>query len=471
MNQQPPQGNYPYPYNPNSQPGNSPYPYNPNGQPGNPPYPYNPNNQQGNPSYPNTPNNQSGNPSYQNISNNQQENQQSNQGNNTQNPQQPYGQQWNAAPNFNTPPAENQPAKQGTDGKTSKKDKKQASKKQKKSGGSVVGWIFLGIFLMLVIAFLGGYLGYQSAINARQAEYKRQVMVAAAEQYQMAISDIELGNYPNAKTRLDYVMEVDPNYPGAMETYQQVILALYPTASPTPMMTSTPEPTPTLDTRGEEEMFQSIQQAMYSQNWEYAISLITALRDRNISYRGLEVDGMYYIALRNYGMQQINMGYLENGVYNITLAEALGPIDNQADSLRNAARAYLAGAGFWEINWSKALEYYSNAAQVLPNMFDRATMMTANQRYAEASFHVADEYVAQEDYCGAIAYYEQGLPISGNETVQMTATAVFLVCHPPAEDVYVPAGSTGQGQNVPVSEEEVYDDGYIIEEEEIFFGN
>lgn len=351
------------------------------------------------------------------------------------NGQQPYSQQWNAAPNFGnqTNPQMNQ-TPNNANGKTGKQ------KKKKKGGGSIVGWVLLGILLMIGLAAGGAYLGYNTAINARQAEYKRKSMMAAAEQYTMAIADIEKGNYANAKTRLDYVIEVDRDYPGAIDTYQQVILALYPTASPTPQMTSTPEPTPTLDTRGEEEMFQSIQQAIYAQNWEGAISMINALRDRNISYRGLEVDGYFYIALRNYGMQQINSGYLEQGVYNITLAESFGPIDNNADSLRNAARAYLSGAGFWEINWSKALEYYSNAAMVLPNMYDRATMLTANQRYAEASFHVADEYVAREDYCGAIPYYEQGMPISGNETVQLTATAVYLVCYPPATEA--PAADT-----------------------------
>lgn len=342
--------------------------------------------------------------------------------------QQPYGQQWNAAPNFNS---QTPPQPQNTGSKKNKSSKKQKTKK--KSGGSIVGWIFLGIFLMLALAIAGGVLGYNTAISARQAEYSRRSMMAAAEQYQMAIADIENGNFANAKTRLDYVIEVDSAYPGAMETYQQVILALYPTASPTPVMTSTPEPTPTADTRGEEEMFQSIQQAMYSKNWETAINLITALRDKNINYRGLEVDGLYYIALRNYGMDQISAGYLENGVYNITLAESFGPIDAQADNLRNAARSYLSGAGFWEINWSKALEYYSNAAQVMPNMIDRATMLTANQRYAEASFHVADEYVAREDYCGAIPYYNQGLPIYAPENTQLTATAIYLECYPPTE--------------------------------------
>ena len=354
-------------------------------------------------------------------------------------PQQPHpnGQQWNAAPNFSGQPMPNQPGPQQSNS-NKKQGKNKKDSKKKKGNGSIVGWILLGIVLMIALGIIGGVLCYNASISSRQAEYTRRSMMAAAEQYQMALADIEQGKFQNAKTRLDYVIEVDSAYPGAMETYQTVMLALYPTASPTPMMTATPAPTATADTRGEEEMFQAIQQAIYSQNWEYAINMINELRDRNISYRGIEVDGLYYIALRNHGIQQIQAGYLENGVYNIALAESFGPIDNQADSLRSAARAYLAGAGFWEINWNKALEYYSNAAQVMPNLMDRATGLTANQRYAEASFAVAGEYAAREDYCGAIQFYQQGLQISAPESVQMTATAVYLECYPP-EPTAVPA--------------------------------
>ena len=36
------------------------------------------------------------------------------------------------------------------------------------------------------------------------------------------------------------------------------------------------------------------------------------------------------------------------------LEKAFGPIDFEANNSRLAARSYLAGAGFWEINWEKA---------------------------------------------------------------------------------------------------------------------
>ncbi len=326
----------------------------------------------------------------------------------------------------NGQPQPQQPEQKGKKGKKTSAKNTTGKKKQ-----SMVGWVLLGILLMLGVVILGGVFGYNSAISARQAEYNRKAKMAAAEQYTLALSDIEQGQYANAKTRLDYVIGIDQNYPGAQELYQEVIILLYPTASPTPMMTSTPAPTATPDTRGEEEMFQSIQQAMYSQQWESALDQMDALRDKNLDYRGLEVDSMYYIALRNYGIQLINSGYLESGIYKITLAESFGPIDSNASSQRDAARSYLAGAGFWEINWSKALEYYANAAAVSPNMMDQATRLTANQRYGEASFEVGNQYVAAEDYCGALPYYQQGLLVVADENVSMTATAVYNLCYPP----------------------------------------
>lgn len=357
------------------------------------------------------------------------------------------------------------PQAQAPQGKGTGKNK--AKKAKKKKGGSLVGWIIAGIFLMIGLAIAGGFIGYNTAINARKAEFSRRSMMAAAEQYQLALVDIEQGKYANAKTRLDYVISIDQNYPGAAETYQQVILALYPTASPTPMMTATPAPTPTTDTRGEEEMFQHIQQSMYAQNWEAAIEQIEALRNRNISFRGFEVDSMYYIALLKYGVQQIQAGNLENGVYKITLAEALGPIDANSNSMRDAARSYLAGAGFWEINWERALEYYSNAAQVYPNLRDNATGLTANQRFGLASFHVAEAYVASQDYCGAIPYYEQGLPAAGTEDYQLTATAVYLVCYPPQEEE-APTSESPETPEEGTGEEPVEEEVVEEWEEEVF---
>lgn len=311
-------------------------------------------------------------------------------------------------------------------------------KKAKKPGNGK--WVWLGILLMLVLVVLGAIVGYNSALASRQASYKEQSIKASAQQYQLALIDIENQNYQNAKTRLEWVLSVDANYPGATEKYTDVMINLYPKETPTPFYTPTPAPTATPDTRGEEEMLNTIRANMGAQEWETAINNMIALRDKNLSYHSLEVDGMYYIALRNYGIQLINSGYLEEGIYRITLAEAFGPIDSAANNQRLAARNYLAGSGFWKIKWDKALEYYANVYNATPGMYDRASGLTAQQRYAIASMSYAQQLADNGDYCGAIPYFEQAFAAGGDPMIGPTATAVYLVCYPPTNtpEVLVP---------------------------------
>lgn len=176
---------------------------------------------------------------------------------------------------------------------------------------------------------------------------------------------------------------------------------------------------------------------------------------------------MYYIALRNYGIQLINNGYLESGIYKITLAEAFGSIDALASNQRDAARSYLAGAGFWEIDWAKALEYYSNAYLTAPGMYDRASGYTAQERYIQASFEYANRLAQTGDYCASIEYYNQAFSMSANEQYAPTATAAYLECYPstatpevqiqqPTEMVFTPTvpgmsgGESGQVEIPPV---------------------
>ena len=308
--------------------------------------------------------------------------------------------------------------------------KKQSKKSTKPKKQGNAKWVWLGILIMLILIVAGAVIGYNSAVRARTNSQKEQSVRAAAQQYQLALTDIEGQKFENAKTRLEYVLSVDPNYPGATEKYTQVMVSLYPKETPTPFYTQTPEPTSTPDTRGEAEMLNTIRANMQSQEWESAIANMDALRNKNISYESMEVDGMYYIALRNYGIQLINNGYLESGIYRITLSEAFGPIDVLASNQRVAARNYLAGAGFWEIDWEKALQYYSNSYLTAPGMYDRASGYTAQERYIEASFQYAESLSAKEDYCTAIEYYNQGFAMSLNELYAPAATKAYNECYP-----------------------------------------
>lgn len=332
-----------------------------------------------------------------------------------------------------------------------------ASRKPPKPKGDGFGrWVFLGILVFFLFVSGGAVLGYKTAISAREAQANAQKIQAASQQYQLALIDIENEKYENANTRLKWVIDVDPNYPGATQKYMELQVKLFPRETPTPMMTATPEPTPTVDLRGEADMLQTARSQMGAKDWAAAIGTLNALRDKNLEYESLAVDSLYYIALRHLGIKEIGDGYLEPGIYKITLSEAFGPIDAEANNSRLAARNYLAGAGFWEVNWEKALRYYSDAYSSNPFMYDRSSGKTAQDRYVQASYEYGHHLIAQyepgtEDYCKAREYYNQSLAISLNDAVAATATAVQDICEPPTAtpEIVAPPAETPTVLSIP----------------------
>ena len=352
--------------------------------------------------------------------------------------QQPFPPMQQGMPQNGGFPGQQMPGQPPQNGK--KKAKKNGGKAK---SGSNAGWVFLGIFLMIGLSVLGGVIGYNSAVKARKDEYNRQAKDASTSQYVLALSDVDSGKLENARIRLEYILSVDPEYTKAQELYQQVLKDLQTIAEATAYVTDTPMPTATMDVRDQEAMFAGIQQAMAQQDWNSAIEQMETLKDKDITYRPLEIDSMYYIAQLKYGNQQINAGNLESGIYRFTVAEAYGPIDYASNSMRNSARSYLSGEGFWEINWEKCVEYYRNAAETFPNLRDNASGWTAGERYALASFNLADQYIAAGDYCTAVEYFTQGVAMTVNYSEwNAKATEAYEICYPAAPEP-APQADTG----------------------------
>ena len=180
----------------------------------------------------------------------------------------------------------------------------------------------------------------------------------AATQFQLGLDDMTNGRYEMARGRFEYVIGLDPTFPGVKEKLTEVMIALLPTTIPTATLTPTPAYTPTPDTRGEQEMFKQIQKNLADKKWDEAIVTIESLRTKNLSYETVAVDGLYYIALRNRGVDKIlSLGDLEGGMYDLALAARFGPLDRDAESYQVWARYYVTGASFWEVDWEKATYY------------------------------------------------------------------------------------------------------------------
>jgi len=290
----------------------------------------------------------------------------------------------------------------------------------------------LGVVALLALSIFGGT---QAALADRRAAQRSLIQAQLTEQFQFALVDISFNRYDAARQRLEFIISHEPDYPGASQKLTEVLVAMsVPTATSTPLPSPTPNPT------GAEGIFAQAQQLIAARDWANALVAIDEIRKADPGYRTAEVDGMYYFVLRNYGYAQIlQQGNLEGGIYELTLAERFGPLDNTANGLREGARAYITAASFWEVNWEQAVNYLSQVATGWPSLWDGT--MTASQRYYIASMRYGDELFLREQFCDAVVQYQNASSIAElDETAQKGYNQSFQACYP-ATPTITPTGS------------------------------
>ena len=101
-------------------------------------------------------------------------------------------------------------------------DKPPSKNKRKGWWTSWLLWGMLGLLLIGLFITAGSYLGYQQGIDDRKGFEATQVAVAIEEQFDLGVQDMEAGNYEVARQRFDYVIQIDPNYPGVLDRMAEV---------------------------------------------------------------------------------------------------------------------------------------------------------------------------------------------------------------------------------------------------------
>src|SRR5581483_1342519 len=260
--------------------------------------------------------------------------------------------------------------------------------------------ILLSIVGVVILLGLGGLGGYQRGIAIRVDEQRKQINSQLMEQFQYALVDEQFGRYDSARQRLEYIIKNDPSFPGAQTELANVLVKMtIPTSTPTPTLTPTP------DLRGEDAMFATIQQLITAGDWQNALTELDQLRKRDPAYKTSQVDGMYYFALRNYGVDLIlKQGNLEGGIYELTLAERFAPLDRDAAGLREGARAYINASSEYGTNWQRSTYLFSQVASAWPSLWDGT--MTASQRYQFSLMRYGDVLFGQKRYCDAVEQYQ-----------------------------------------------------------------
>lgn len=302
-------------------------------------------------------------------------------------------------------------------------DSTQQIKKQKPKR---IGFILIGLLMVIIAGGAGWFFGSQEGQRLRNQEQDKAVLEIAQTQFDLGVRELEEKRYENARKRFEYVIQIDPDFPGAQDKLAEVMIAQSIVSTPTPIPSPTLTPTP--DFRGEQEIFDQARQYLLAEDWENTILTLDILRDKNLQFHPVEVDGMYYIALRNRGVIRIlQEGSLEPGMYDLTLSERFAPLDHEAEGYRVWARYYLTGASFWGIDWPQVVSLFAQIYPAFPNLHD-SSGMTAQERYRIGLLEWGNSLAAQEEYCLAQEKYDMAFALFVDEKYVPMATEVYNKC-------------------------------------------
>lgn len=311
---------------------------------------------------------------------------------------------------------------------------KMDEKKEAPQGRRRIGLIVLaGILAVLLFGATGGYLGYQAAAEAKNRAYRESITQEATEQFMLALQAQKDKHYVLAQRHIEYVIKLDPEFPGARDKLAEILLEMARQDTPTPVPpTPTITPSPTPDLRGEEEIFNNAWNLLGNKDWEQALQVLGALRDRNLAYKAVQVDGMYYVALRHRGLQQISTGQLEEGLYSLALVEKFGPLDVDANGVRTWARLYISGSRYWGVRWDKVVTAFAEIYPAYPSLHD-SSGVTATERYRIASIRYAEQLLSENKPCEAQQQYQNAASIATDDTLNAALADAINKCTPPTE--------------------------------------
>jgi tetratricopeptide (TPR) repeat protein len=286
---------------------------------------------------------------------------------------------------------------------------------------SLLGWSFACILL----AVLGGcaLAGYRAGVNQRDQRLRATQAAELQQQYDLGVADLAAGRHELAAERFQYILNLDPDYPGAAEKLAEAHAKMNHTATPAP--TATPLPV----SQDPAEIFALAQKAYTSGDWDGVIALLSQLHALDPDYKAVEADGMVFVALRNRGVARIQQGdEMEAGIFDLDQAKAFGPLDSEALNYRAWARLYLDAQSYWGVNWQQTVETLKLLYVLAPNFHD------TSRRLYEATLSYAAQLAASGDHCAAAEQYaasQQLFVDPGVAEAQATAQAVCLLTPTP----------------------------------------
>jgi tetratricopeptide (TPR) repeat protein len=301
------------------------------------------------------------------------------------------------------------------------------------------------VLIYLLIMVLVSAVAFWRGRTSNETRQREQVSQFLQEQFELGLQDLEEGNFELARQRFEAIIRYDPVYPGVEEKLIEIFVAInVPTVTPTSIPTPTPDPSPP------DQLFEQAKAALAAGDWTTTINKLLTLRAKDPSYQAVEADGMMYVALRSRGMELIAQGLMEEGLYDLALAERFGPLDRDAWFRKTLAQQYLLANSYIGLNWFKAADLFSSLCQ-------QGATIDSCPKYAESAWEYGDQLINAEDPCAAILQYEGSLSVWENEDHIPTATKAAELCAiatrpPPRPATETPTPEGGVTEEPPPEE-------------------
>lgn len=283
----------------------------------------------------------------------------------------------------------------------------------------VSGILLIILAVMLGIYVLAAYLGWQSGQQLRaevaRAEIERQL--------ELAEEDIGRENYRLALRRLEWVLEQIPDHSDALALQSQASEALAAPTVPTPRPSPTPNATSTTtaasldeDAAGDEAEAEAelrrLRALISEEEWEEAIPAVLAFQRKYPSYQRRETDEMLFEVYVRHGEALLYTQKVEQGLYYLEQAEALGLLPVEVSDQRQWAELYLSGISFYGVNWDVAIFYFRDLCLAAPFFHD------ACQKLEAALLARAEQFAAIQEWCPAEPLFAEAFQINGSAETQ-----------------------------------------------------
>lgn len=280
---------------------------------------------------------------------------------------------------------------------------------------SRIGLVF-GLVLIVVLG-ASAWAGYQSGVNQRAEQARATQTFELQQQFDLGVQDLAAQRYRLAADRFQYILDHNPQFPGAADKLRQAQAGL----NATPIPTQPPAP-PTPEGKDPAKLFAVTKELIEDENWDAAIAEIAYLRSIDPDYEPLAVDNLLYMALRARGVARIQGEAMEAGIADLDYAATFRPLDDEARSYRAWARLYLAAKSYYGVDWQRSVEILSDLYLLAPNFKDTTRL------YYQSLLGYAAQLAIAGDACAAAEQYAAAQQLVSDQQVADTLATAQVNC-------------------------------------------